>query len=845
MFTSFSCRLFAQLHKQVGDDGYVYYEIETPKGKAIKNELGDVIVPPTHGYIYYEKGFFVISRLDIYAAYDKKGRNIIPFTREYSFIFIDDYSDGLKYIKFRKGSKKSGYKYGVCDLNGNEVISAEKGYDYIHLNQEDGIPFFKVKKGRKYGVCNGAGEEITPPIHKYVRLGKANKVHKKIFEVKITDAAYRYDTDKFSYGKKVSFPIYTKYEGAHGNEEFSWYEIKPNGFGAKDKSGKILVPEDYVINSFKDGFFYVKKDGYEGIYDKTGECLIPTNRQYHGIYKWEFEDRTAFICIRTIGKDKTIKGVCDANGKELISPDRGYTSVLCRAQKGIPYFKVERGKKEGLCNASGKEIVSPKYKFVYVPDDGTIEGDNRNLYLSLNDDVFKYDKKSIYFGEDKVQSINYLTRTDITKELSTESIAGFKYYRFSKDGRCGALSTEGKLIIPPHYKFITFDDFSDALLAIKEDGTQAMYTKSGQELIPVSRGYTFIMRWDEDGYGPYYQVEMGKGNIGLCDASGTEIIPPTRGYTDISLSNYKSTWFTIVQKDGKYGACTASGREIVQPIYDDLAIREDQGTFVGKTSSGNTIDLKVKPNGYKVQERNYQAEEERKARRRANRQRWLSALAAGFAGAANAYANVIAQQAARQNVSSYTPSISASNYSGSSSYATSPAYLAQVQARANRSMANYQAQLRSIGQQALANNQQMMKRSQEMFTEKIKWSFKFRNENGREATELEQMQWVQQNYPDMYDIYVQSMASQYEHSSGNADSESENVKETKTISNTTDCSFCGGKGRLLQEDETLSFGLSVEKEYKCNECGKWKIKGKTHRHYDCSHCKGKGKVTYN
>lgn len=51
-------------------------------------------------------------------------------------------------------------------------------------------------------------------------------------------------------------------------------------------------------------------------------------------------------------------------------------------------------------------------------------------------------------------------------------------------------------------------------------------------------------------------------------------------------------------------------------------------------------------------------------------------------------------------------------------------------------------------------------------------------------------------------------------------------------------------GRILLEEETLSFGLPGEKEYYCNECKKWKYKGKTHKHIDCTHCKN-GKVTFN
>lgn len=192
----------------------------------------------------------------------------------------------------------------------------------------------------------------------------------------------------------------------------------------------------------------------------------------------------------------------------------------------------------------------------------------------------------------------------------------------------------------------------------------------------------------------------------------------------------------------------------------------------------------------------------------------------------------------------YTYSVPRNDYTGNSDYYSSPSYLAQVHARANQSMANYQAQLQRIGQQALANNQQMLNRGRSMFEDMMGWSIRFRGENGREPTDLEKSEWVKQNYPDMYASYIQAQAAQYEQKSDSENSDKEDIHNNVPVSNTYDCSYCGGSGRLLQEEEVLNFGLATEKEYKCNECGKWKYKGKTHRHYDCPHCK-KGKVTFN
>ena len=73
--------------------------------------------------------------------------------------------------------------------------------------------------------------------------------------------------------------------------------------------------------------------------------------------------------------------------------------------------------------------------------------------------------------------------------------------------------------------------------------------------------------------------------------------------------------------------------------------------------------------------------------------------------------------------------------SASSDYYTSPAYLAQVQAQADASMANYQLQLQKIGQQALVQNQQMMSRSKSMFTDMTNWCIRYQSQKGREPTD--------------------------------------------------------------------------------------------------------------
>lgn len=66
-----------------------------------------------------------------------------------------------------------------------------------------------------------------------------------------------------------------------------------------------------------------------------------------------------------------------------------------------------------------------------------------------------------------------------------------------------------------------------------------------------------------------------------------------------------------------------------------------------------------------------------------------------------------------------------------------------------------------------------------------------------------------------------------------------NNSPSKTFRN---CSWCGGTGRVLNETGQEGFSLQGEKKGKCQECGAQLYKGKGHKHTDCSHCRGTGKL---
>ena len=480
------------------------------------------------------------------------------------------------------------------------------------------------------------------------------------------------------------------------------------------------------------------------------------------------------------------------------------------------YYEVKKGEFCGVCNLSGHEIISPNkgYTSIYKRGDDKYgyhyEANKDNLTIIIDLNGQKISSRN--------QTVGSSTMLEYEKDGSTElsllkdKYDGFTWYKVKMNGKYGAMDAQKNIIVPIAYdeiEYVGYHEHKDGDWGY--DGCffvnhhSGVFTKYGECVIPTSREYSQIERRWQKGMGIYYGYKIESNNvIGIVDEYGDEVV----SFSDIdqilpSCKNGKYYFELSNWKTRCYGLADGSGKIIINPIHKRLYCNSN-GNFVVDINKKDKMlvvcrlsDIYTTYNPFAGQEaramnmiasENAPAIEDRYAKYQAGKINRKKLLAVTLL--ATTY-GVLQQSVNKQNYQRQTynnpiknnNSNSINNYS--SDYLTSPAYINQVRARADQSMATFSSRIEQARNQAMINNSQLIERSKKLFSEQYTWIVQFKHQNGRYPTDLEKMEWVKKNYPDMYDSYVSAAAAQYDNSSKD--------KKEPTI-NTRECYTCKGSG---------------------------------------------------
>lgn len=335
------------------------------------------------------------------------------------------------------------------------------------------------------------------------------------------------------------------------SDGFVWYKTYiDHGYEIKDVNGQIIIPHtrgynpvDYRKKMFEVGRGYDKK----GLCDLSGKELISPDRGYYSLMIYD-----DYIQVTKIDENKKFrKGVCDLSGKELISPDRGYDDV---SMYGTEWYRVTRNNKMGACNLSGKEIISP----------------DRN-----------YDLVTVYRGWVGVKRNGKEGVCDLSgKEILSpdrgydEAILWDEIIQVKVNDKFGVCDLTGKEIIHPMYNSISKEDgallYKDAngewqpipvssytspsyaAMFNRAAGTSADKNQVHRKKIVENNGYVWYLLYQ----GPYQGAE---------DANGKTLIPLSLGYTIVNTKYHQGKWHFRGVKNNNTGYYDENGNEMISP----------------------------------------------------------------------------------------------------------------------------------------------------------------------------------------------------------------------------------------------------------------------------------------
>ena len=163
------------------------------------------------------------------------------------------------------------------------------------------------------------------------------------------------------------------------------------------------------------------------------------------------------------------------------------------------------------------------------------------------------------------------------EEKSERDSYRWQYVSYGDD-KCGAKSTDGKEIVPTEYSEVEYIPNYEGYFLVRKNGCYAIYNPSGKIIIPISRGYSSIIKTRSDGR-IYYRVSKG-GKYGVCGIDGYEIVAPL--YDNIICIDgvflYKDingTWIPLNKGLDKNNAVVENPKYTKRDVaYYDLALQQ-------------------------------------------------------------------------------------------------------------------------------------------------------------------------------------------------------------------------------------------------------------------------------
>lgn len=302
----------------------------------------------------------------------------------------------------------------------------------------------------------------------------------------------------------------------------NWYIAQVKKTGKRcviDRKRNIIIPMKYSNIVYQNGVFKLTDDSakYNAVYDTLGNTIIDWDCKYNNVsVRYESiggKNITYFMCNDTI--------IRDVYGNAY---DIGRYNVK---DKEIKYSQKEGFRTEYILSW---EETEEYWVYYWARVHNPYQKETRKVRktrTATTDWNINFDENGhLYSWEDykpETQTKNYSVG-EYNKERNS-----YKWYSTSSgSNKKGAQSTDGTTIVPAQYTKVEYVPYYDGYFVVWSDGCSGVYNCYGNNLIPVSRGYSSCVKTCSDGR--YYYRVCKNGLYGACDLRGREIIAPKYGY---------------------------------------------------------------------------------------------------------------------------------------------------------------------------------------------------------------------------------------------------------------------------------------------------------------------------
>ena len=316
--------------------------------------------------------------------------------------------------------------------------------------------------------------------------------------------------------------------------------------------------------------YYIRKDFWlSGRWGKESHWLLSTNPNNRKKVILDYDSYSiAGNCF--ISRDGKYSMLTKYDGEELVK-EKEFTTITYKKEANLFTCK----------NDNGITIIDPTGTRIVKDVENVIYQDNIIEVINNGSGIIAFNGKWIVTPDKGYDS------------YKSTKINGDLYYLIKYKGKQNyhLISNEGVDVLSRGFDEII--NVSKRYVKVKNVNSYGIMSLNGKEIIPTSRGYTYIGDYDSS-KGTFAFTK--KGVSGFCDAQGREIsttrIAPTAddikangGYASAVEMKNGSTKYYKVSKGGRYGLTDSEGKEVVPCEMEAL-------------ESAGTGYLKYKINGF-------------------------------------------------------------------------------------------------------------------------------------------------------------------------------------------------------------------------------------------------------